>query len=140
VGHLGITLPPRFLVTAPQIAQVVSIFYQRVRNHPKLGPVFDVHVTDWPAHEQKIMSFWRNAILLECTYSGNPMQAHMNAGNVRSEDFDDWLAEFDTVLTEVLPKVPAQAWSALAHRIGQWLRFGLDAYAPSGGCANIPRL
>jgi hemoglobin len=86
------------------------------------------------------MSFWRNAILMERTYSGNPMQAHLNAGNVRSEDFDDWLAEFDAVLTEVLPKVPAQAWSALAHRIGQGLRFGLDAYAPSGGCANIPRL
>jgi truncated hemoglobin YjbI len=33
------TLPPRLLVTAPQIAQVVSIFYQRVRDHPKLGPV-----------------------------------------------------------------------------------------------------
>ena len=134
------TLPPRFSVTAPQIAQVVSIFYQRVRDHPKLGPVFDVHVTDWLAHEQKIMSFWRNAILMERTYSGNPMQAHLNAGNERSEEFDDLLAEFDTVLTEVLPKVPAQAWPALAHRIGQGLRFGLDANAPSGGCANTPSL
>ena len=93
------TLSPRFAVTAPQIAQVVSIFYQRVRQHPKLGPIFCAHVIDWPAHEQKITSFWRNAILMERTYSGNPMQAHLNAGNVRSDDFADWLAEFDVVLT-----------------------------------------
>ncbi|MFT5629425.1 MAG: hemoglobin [Gammaproteobacteria bacterium] len=134
------TLSPRFAVTAPQIAQVVSIFYQRVRQHPKLGPIFCAHVIDWPAHEQKITSFWRNAILMERTYSGNPMQAHLNAGNVRSDDFADWLAEFDVVLTEVLPEVPAQAWSALAHRIGQGLRFGLDAHDPCNGRTDIPRL
>lgn len=133
------TLSPRFAVTAPQIAQVVSIFYQRVRQHPKLGPIFCAYVTDWPAHEQKITSFWRNAILMERTYSGNPMQARLNAGNVRSDDFADWLAEFDVVLTEVLPEVPAQAWSALAHWIGQGLRFGLDAHGPCNGHPDIPR-
>lgn len=58
----------------------------------------------------------------------------------RSDDFADWLAEFDVVLTEVLPEVPAQAWSALAHRIGQGLRFGLDAHDPCNGRTDIPRL
>ncbi|MFD1808309.1 hypothetical protein ACFSHQ_09780 [Gemmobacter lanyuensis] len=46
--------------------------YAAVRAHPVLGPVFAHHVTDWPAHEEKISRFWRNAILREGFMTARP--------------------------------------------------------------------
>ena len=51
----GVTGVPRLLVKQAQIARVVTVFYAGVREHPQLGPIFDAHVTDWPAHQEKIV-------------------------------------------------------------------------------------
>lgn len=118
-------LPPRFDITPQEISAVVTRFYARVREHPGLGPVFAVHVDDWPGHEETVTRFWRNAILNERCYDGSPMAAHLKAGNVRPGMFSTWLALFDEVLTEQLAPEKAQAWSALAHRIGRSLRAGV---------------
>jgi hemoglobin len=115
----------RFSITPDQIDDVVEGFYAAIRKHPKLGPVFASHVTDWPAHEEKIARFWRNAILFERSYDGNPMAVHKAAGNVRPGMFDDWLGLFDGVLIQRLPPETASQWSALAHRIGRGLRMGV---------------
>ena len=130
--------PPRFAVTSIEIDRVVTEFYAQIRTHPVLGPVFASHVTDWPVHEAKIARFWRNAILHERSYDGNPMAVHQAAGNVRPGMFDAWLELFDTVLARNLAPEPAARWSALAHRIGRGLRFGLieNQTLPGG----IPRL
>lgn len=119
-------IPPRFDITPAQIDAVVAEFYAAIRRHPGLGPVFARHVADWPAHEEKISQFWRNAILFERSYDGNPMIAHMAAGDVRAPMFDVWLGLFDSILNRHLPKHTAQAWSALAHRIGRGLRLGVE--------------
>ena len=119
-------LPPRFPVTDAQIDAVVAEFYACIRSHPGLGPVFAAHVTDWPAHEEKIARFWRNAILNERSYDGNPLAAHRDAGNVRLPMFPVWLGLFDSVLRHELPPETAEQWSALAHRIGRSLMFGLQ--------------
>ena len=118
-------IPPRFDISPDQIAHVVATFYASVRQHPGLGPVFAAHVTDWPAHEEKIARFWRNAILHERSYGGNPMAVHRAAGNVRPPMFEVWLGLFDSVLRHELPAETAAQWSALAHRIGAGLRDGL---------------
>ena len=115
----------RFAITAEEIDAVVAAFYAAVRRHPMLAPVFAAHVEDWPAHEAKIARFWRNAILLEGGYDGNPMAVHKAAGNVHPGMFDGWLALFDATLTHELPPETAAQWSALAHRIGRGLRYGL---------------
>jgi len=122
---LPMPIPPRFPVTAEDIDRVVARFYSAIREHPGLGPVFAVHITDWPTHEAKIAGFWRNAILYQASYDGNPMRAHREAGNVRPGMFDAWLALFDATLARELPEEPAKAWSVLAHKIGAGLRYGL---------------
>jgi len=118
-------IPPRFEITPEEIDRVVADFYSAIRVHPGLGPVFAAHVTDWPAHEAKIAAFWRNAILFEKSYDGNPLAVHKAAGNVRPGMFDPWLGLFDSVLKRNLRPQTAAAWSALAHRIGQGLRYGV---------------
>lgn len=124
----------RFPISPAEIEKVVAAFYADVRRHPVLGPVFAAHVTDWPAHEAKIARFWRNAILLEGGYDGNPMAVHKAAGNVRAGMFIPWLNLFDQTLQRHLPPETAASWSALAHRIGRGLSLGLQEY---GG---IPKL
>lgn len=125
-GIMTNALPPRFAITPDQIALVVAEFYAVIRQHPGLGPVFAAHVTDWPAHEAKIARFWRNAILHERSYDGNPFAVHQAAGNVRPQMFEIWLGLFDSVLNRNLPADLAQGWSALAHRIGRGMRMGLE--------------
>lgn len=130
-------IPPRFAITADQIDATVAEFYACVRGHPGLGPVFARHVADWPVHEEKIARFWRNAILFERAYDGNPMLVHMAAGDVRAPMFEVWLGLFDSVLRRTLPGDTAEAWSALAHRIGRGLRMGI---ADRDGPGGPPRL
>lgn len=132
-------LPPRFDITADEIARVVAGFYAAIRSHPGLGPVFAVHVTDWPAHEAKVAGFWRNAILHERSYDGSPMLAHREAGNVRPGMFAIWLGLFDSVLTHELRPDQAAAWSALAHRIGVSLRAGVVERERAGNGAPMLR-
>ncbi|WP_425072194.1 group III truncated hemoglobin [Sagittula sp. S175] len=115
----------KFDVTRDEIERVVATFYDAVRRHPGLGPVFAAHVTDWPSHEAKVASFWANAILYEKGYDGNPLIVHRDAGNVRPGMFETWLGLFDSVLRLELRPDQAEAWSALAHRIGASLRAGV---------------
>lgn len=116
----------RFDITEDQIGRTVAAFYAAVRRDAVLGPVFAAHVADWPAHEAKIARFWRKAILFQPVYDGNPMRAHMQAGDVEPRHFPIWLALFDATLRAHLPEATAAAWSALAHRIGRGLRLGIE--------------
>ncbi len=120
------TIPARFPVTAEQIDRVVAVFYAAIRRHEQLGPIFANHVTDWPEHEAKIARFWKNAILYERSYDGNPMQVHMRTRDVKAEHFAPWLMLFDETLRRTLPADSAEAWSLLAHRIGSGLRMGVE--------------
>ncbi len=117
-----------FDITPAQIDRVVASFYARIGQHSVLGPVFATHIPDdaWPEHEEKIARFWRNAILKERSYSGNPMRVHMQTSDVQPAHFEPWLALFDEVLHTELPAETARAFSALAHRIGRGLRLGLE--------------
>ncbi len=118
--------PPRFEVTEADIERVVARFYARVRAHHLLRPVFAAHVEDWPAHEAKIARFWKGAILFHAGYDGSPMMAHRRAGNVEAGHFPIWLGLFDDTLRQELEPLAAASWSALAHRIGQGLRLGVE--------------
>lgn len=135
---MNANLPPRFDITRGDIERVVAAFYEVCRAHPGLGPVFAVHVTDWPAHEAKVADFWANIILHERGYEGNVLEAHVKAGNVKPGMFSTWLDLFDSTLKAELTSDQAAAWSALAHRIGQTLRAGVvERDTLPGGVPNL---
>ncbi|MEH6835026.1 MULTISPECIES: group III truncated hemoglobin [Falsihalocynthiibacter] len=121
----------RFDITPDEIARVVAAFYSRIRAHDVLGPIFigrlGTSAEVWRPHEAKIAAFWSNAILFDRAYSGNPMQVHMGVPEIKPEHFVLWLELFDKVLEKELKPETAQAFSALAHRIGRGLRMGVQA-------------
>lgn len=131
-------LPPRFAITEDQIDRVIEHFYVAARNDPQIGPIFAAHVTDWATHEAKIGQFWRNAILFERGYDGNPMQVHMNVAGISTHHFEPWIRLFDSVLAAELPNETAQAWSALAHRIARGLSYGIETYS-TGAASDVPQ-
>lgn len=114
--------PPRFDIAREDITRVVLRFYESVRAHPMMGPVFAAHVEDWPAHERQEVAFWAATILHEPGPSLNLAATHVAAGNVRPGMFSAWLDLFDEALAAELSPDQAAAWSALAHRIGRTLR------------------
>ncbi len=140
------TSPPNpmrlFDIHPEQIDQTLKIFYARIRTHPELGPIFNEHVgtsdAEWDRHIALISRFWRGAILREPGYDGNPMRAHMQAGNVHPDHFAPWLDLFETVVTDTLPPECARPWIALAHRIGRGLRLGIqDMHRPAAMPPNL---
>jgi len=126
-------LTPRIDVERNAIADVVATFYERVRQDASLGPIFAERVENWPEHEEKITRFWANALLFERSYSGNPMRAHMDAGNVQPAHFKGWLALFDEVLRSKIASPQREQWSALVHKIGRGLSFGLTEFSQKPG-------
>ena len=127
-------------ITGPDIDRVVTKFYARVRVHPVLGPVFNGRIAAdaWPAHEDKISRFWRNALLQERNYHGFPMRTHLQTPEIKANMFAHWLSLFDQVLAEELDAEIAERWSAVAHRIGAGMRIGVaDRDAPKDA---VPKL
>jgi len=128
-------MPPRFPITADQIDVQVRAFYAAVREHPVLGPIFNERIstsaTAWRVHEDKIASFWRNAILHERSYNGRPQQVHMATPSVMPGHFAIWLDLFEDTARRVLPAEAATPWVALARRIGAGMKMGVaQARAP----------
>jgi len=133
---------PRVNVTPEDVGMVVCKFYAAVREHPVLGPVFYLIIGQsealWREHEEKIAAFWRNAILYEREYSGNPMLAHLEVSAIEYKHFPIWLGLFERVLIENLSQEQAQDWSLLANRIGRGLKFGMETFRQIDG--KVPNL
>lgn len=116
-------------ITPHDIATLVDRFYDKVRRHPDLGPVFDAAVHDWDDHKRTLTSFWCSVALRSATYRGNPMSAHRQHP-IRAEHFSQWLALWRETASEVLPAEAAAQMCLHADRIGRSLRYGLGLDGP----------
>lgn len=119
----------KFPITEEQIDTLVAEFYARVRRDPDIWPVFLRAIgTDgeiWRHHEAKIASFWRNAMGIDRSFSGNPMLKHLANNDILPGQFPIWLGIFEQTAHDVLPESTALSIVALANRIGESLQFGL---------------
>lgn len=130
---------PKFPIDAAEIDLLVAEFYARVRKHPALGPVFMKAIGPsaeaWQKHEAHIASFWRNAIGLDRSFSGNPMMKHLANPEIQPDLFPAWLGLFRDTAGEVLPERAAEGIAALADRIGRSLSMGLVQFRQKDGAA-----
>jgi len=108
------------------ISRLVDEFYARVRRHPRLGPVFEDAVDDWPDHLARLKLFWQSVVLGTGVYSGRPMQAHMRVPAIEPAHFGEWLYLFEQTLRELTPDDnKVDFFMIRAHRIGENLKQGL---------------
>ena len=115
---------PAVELTTTQLAQLVDRFYDKVQVHPRLGPVFNAAVDDWPGHKQLLTSFWSSVALGTRSYRGNPMAKH-RGHPIDAGHFDQWLALWRETADELLAPEHAQQLHDYAERIGRSLRYGL---------------
>ena len=114
------------------IGVLVDTFYDRVRAHPLLGPVFDNAIgDDWDAHLARMKDFWASVALNAGRYSGKPVPAHKKHSAIQQWHFNIWLALFEQTLKDTAPSPGAVAYfMERAERIAQSLQlamFGLPS-------------
>lgn len=112
------------------IETLVETFYGRVREHDRLGPIFNGEIDDWPDHLAKLKDFWASVAMSAGRYSGKPVPAHMKLEGVRREDFSEWLGLFRRTLEDISPGAETVDYFMVrAERIAQsfqYAMFGLE--------------
>jgi hemoglobin len=108
------------------IRTLVHAFYDKIRQHAVLGPIFArVIGEDWDPHLVKMCDFWSSVMLMSGRYKGNPMTAHMRLKMVRPEHFALWLELFGQTADEVCPPEIAPLFRARAENIARSLQLGM---------------
>lgn len=109
------------------ISILVETFYNRVRAHPLLGPIFDKAVQDdWPTHLQTMKNFWMSVALNAGNYSGKPVPKHQALSSVKEWHFDIWLALFEQTLRDTAPEPNAIPYfMERANRIAESLKLSM---------------
>lgn len=113
-------------ISRSQITEQVDLFYDAIRLHAVLGPIFNAEVHDWPEHKRLLSSFWASVVLGEGSYRGSPMMAHRAVPAIRVEHFEQWLALWKEVCAQVFAPRDADFMHGLATRMGQNLSRGVQ--------------
>lgn len=86
--------------TRADVQLLVRSFYEKVRENPVLGPIFNNTIKDWDAHLEHLTTFWETSLFmtrkLEHKYHGDPLEAHVkvdkeNNQSITEKHFGIWL-------------------------------------------------
>lgn len=88
------------------IELLVHTFYEKVRRHDALGPIFNETIDDWDEHLDKLCGFWETNLFLVKKYDGNPLRAHLKVDEdtghkVDQIHFGNWLNLWFETLDEL---------------------------------------
>lgn len=112
-----------------QIADLVSAFYGRVRQHPDLAPLFERAITDWDEHLRVIRDFWSHVLLGTNRYRRHAFPAHMGLA-IQRQHFDQWMGLFREAAQQTLPPDAAGKAIARAQMVIESFRVGLFPLDP----------
>lgn len=77
---------------------LVRSFYDQVRLHSELGPIFNGVVEDWPTHLEHLSDFWEMILLQTGPGAGkfNPVKVHREVDqavdhSIEQAHFGNWL-------------------------------------------------
>ena len=107
---------------------LVESFYQRIREHPILGPIFnDAIGNNWPHHLAQMKNFWASVTMNMGRYSGQPVPAHKkHLRSIQKWHFSIWLGLFGQTLDETGATPEAKDYfMERAERIAESLQLAL---------------
>jgi hemoglobin len=98
------------------ILKLIKPFYADLRQHAILGPIFNRHIQDWPAHLHKIADFWALQTGGDSRYRGGFGAAHVSLG-IGVEHFQHWLELWEFNNARQLEPREAAGMNALAQQL-----------------------
>lgn len=111
-----------------EIHQLVHDFYDDIRVHAVLGPIFNKHIEDWDHHLAIMVDFWSSLLCRSARYSGSPMMKHARLPELSAELFCAWLAQFEISTA----RHPNQQLARHAHEFSKriarslWMGYQID--------------
>jgi len=108
--------------TDEEIDRLVETFYARIRQHHRLGPIFETAIgpEGWPEHLAKLKDFWSSG-----RYKGQPVAAHQGVEGITEGLFTPWLGLFHMTCAELFDAPRAAIIGQKAERIAATLKLGL---------------
>jgi len=109
---------------------LVHTFYDKIRQHDMLGPIFNAHITEeqWPAHLSKLTDFWESNLFGVRTFRGSPSKAHVNVDKhlnhtISQNHFAQWLQLWFKTIDELFEGELADRAKEMARRMstGQYI-------------------
>ncbi|ANQ47677.1 group III truncated hemoglobin [Flammeovirga yaeyamensis] len=86
------------------IIVLVNSFYDKVRQHPTLGPFFNEEIKiNWDTHLPIMYDFWESNLFSVNKYKGNPVVTHQSVDKVspiEQKHFGHWLQLWFNTLDE----------------------------------------
>lgn len=114
------------------VSLLVETFYERIRAHALLGPIFGREIGDnWDPHLAKMKDFWASVAMNAGRYSGKPVPAHTKLTDLQPWHFGVWLGLFEQTLKDTAPHPEAVPYfMERARRIAQSLEFAISGLPP----------
>lgn len=112
------------------ISLLVHTFYDKIRQHELLGPIFNGHISEeqWPAHLSKLTDFWESNLFGVRTFRGSPSKAHVNVDKnlnhtISQNHFAQWLQLWFETIDELFEGELADRAKEMARRMstGQYI-------------------
>lgn len=112
------------------VSLLVHTFYDKIRQHELLGPIFNGHVSEeqWPAHLSKLTDFWESNLFGVRTFRGSPSKAHVNVDKnlnhtISQNHFAQWLQLWFETIDELFEGELADRAKEMARRMstGQYI-------------------
>lgn len=81
------------------IVLMVDTFYQKVQQDELIGPIFNSRIAPdaWPAHLDRMYTFWTTILLNQPGYSGQPFEKHRDMP-IDAAHFERWVSMFKAIV------------------------------------------
>jgi hemoglobin len=111
------------------VACLVNLFYDRVRDDDILGPIFDdiVHV-DWATHLPRMYDFWESVLFARATFKGAPLIVHRALAQhapLTPTAFRRWVVLFQSTVDDLFSGAIAEHAKKSAVRIAASMEHNL---------------
>ena len=121
---------PRLDITdCRDVARLVNVFYDRVRDDDILGPIFDdVAQVDWATHLPRMYDFWESVLFARATFKGAPLVVHRALAQhspLTSDTFSRWIALFQSTVDDLFSGPMAEHAKNSAVRIAATMEHSL---------------
>ncbi len=109
---------------------LVNTFYNKVKTSKILGYIFDdVAKINWETHLPKMYSFWSSILLDEHSFTGNPMQKHVELNKLTplsQNEFDEWITLFNNTVDSLFSGEKADEAKTRAANIARLMLFKIQ--------------